>query len=188
MNVLIKKWNWQVSGIALGLIFVLTMAFVKPIGVSTQFVILDGILWNSVSSELIVEKDNTKYGYESSNAYLNKSHAKYAKNVENPVNYSFIFVLAMIAGGFISSRLSEDKTNQTCDICDKANQSVAKRYTFVFIGGILVLFGARLAGGCSSGHMLSGMIQTSNSGYLFAISTFLVAIPLAMYIYNKKEI
>jgi uncharacterized membrane protein YedE/YeeE len=94
----------------------------------------------------------------------------------------------MIAGGFISSKLSEDKTNQTCDICDKANQSVAKRYTFVFIGGILVLFGARLAGGCSSGHMLSGMIQTSISGYLFAISTFLVAIPLAMYIYNKKEI
>jgi uncharacterized membrane protein YedE/YeeE len=125
--------------------------------------------------------------YHSSNAYLNKSHAKYAKNVANPLNYSFIFVLAMIVGGFISAKFSKDKTNQSCDICDKANQSKTKRYVFVFLGGVLVLFGARLAGGCSSGHMMSGMIQTSISGYLFALFTFMSAIPLAMYIYNKKE-
>jgi hypothetical protein len=45
MNIFTKKWNWQISGIALGLIFVATIAFVKPIGVSTQFVILDGIVF-----------------------------------------------------------------------------------------------------------------------------------------------
>ncbi len=36
-------WNWKIGGIALGLIFFAAVALVKPIGVSTQFVILDGI-------------------------------------------------------------------------------------------------------------------------------------------------
>jgi hypothetical protein len=185
MGILSKSWDWKLSGVALGLIFLVTIFVVKPIGVSTQFVILDGIIWNSLSSELIVEKEDTKYGYESSNSYLNKGHAKYAKNVENPLNYSFVFVIAMLLGGFISSRLSKEDTSQ---LCDNSGLSTSKKYIFVFIGGILVLFGARLAGGCSSGHMMSGMIQTSISGYLFAISTFLAAIPLSILIYkNKKE-
>jgi hypothetical protein len=56
----------------------------------------------------------------------------------------------------------------------------------VFFAGLLVLFGARLAGGCTSGHMMSGMMQTSLSGYLFAISAFAVAVPAAVLIYRRK--
>ncbi len=51
-----------------------------------------------------------------------------------------------------------------------------------FIGGILLLFGARMAGGCTSGHMMSGMMQSSVSGYVFAASVFIVAIPTALII------
>ena len=60
------------------------------------------------------------------------------------------------------------------------------RYLAVFLGGALVLFGARLAGGCTSGHMMSGMMQTSVSGYLFAIAAFAVAVPTAIIIYGRK--
>jgi hypothetical protein len=60
------------------------------------------------------------------------------------------------------------------------------RYVTVFFAGLLVLFGARLAGGCTSGHMMSGMMQTSLSGYLFAISAFAVAVPAAVLIYRRK--
>jgi len=35
-----RQWNWKVSGIALGLAFLLAVVLVKPIGVSTQFVII----------------------------------------------------------------------------------------------------------------------------------------------------
>jgi len=68
---------------------------------------------------------------------------------------------------------------------DNYGGSPVKRYIFVFLGGILVLFGARLAGGCSSGHMMSGMMQTSMSGYLFAIATFAAATPVAKIFYRK---
>ena len=49
------QWSWRASGIALGLTFLLAVALVKPIGVSTQFVILDGMAWDLVYSDLIVE-------------------------------------------------------------------------------------------------------------------------------------
>jgi len=90
-------------GLLLGAVFFLAVLLVKPIGVSTQFVILDGILWNAVSPTAVTE--TAEGGYTSSNAYLAKSDGKYAKSVANPLNYSFVFVLAMALGGFLSAML-----------------------------------------------------------------------------------
>ncbi len=185
-----KEWSWKASGLLLGLAFLITAAVVKPIGVSTQFVILDGIIWNGISNKLVVKDETAKKGYASTNAYLNKSGGKYAKNIAKPLNYSFVFVIAMIAGGLLSF-ITESKKDipierNTPKVWkDNYGDSHLKRYIFVFIGGIFVLFGARLAGGCSSGHMMSGMMQTSMSGYLFAIATFSAAIPVAKIIYRK---
>lgn len=185
-----SQWSWIPGGIVLGTVFILAILLVKPIGVSTQFVILDGILWDSVDSSIVVENSDNKSGYSSSNAYLDKSGGKYAKSVENPINYSFIFVIAMIIGGFLASKISDTKqTNEelTAPAVWRTNwgDNPAKRYLAAFLGGILVLIGARLAGGCTSGHMMSGMIQTSISGYIFALGVFLVAIPLARTIYKR---
>lgn len=40
--------------------------------------------------------------YSSPNAYINKSHASYARSAYNPVNYGLVFVLAMIGGVVLS--------------------------------------------------------------------------------------
>jgi len=185
-----KEWGWKTSGILLGLIFLATVAFVKPIGVSTQFVILDGIIWNSVSDGLVVKDSKAKKGYASTNAYLNKSGGKYAKNIAKPMNYSFVFVVAMILGGMLAYLMQSEPTSKEEKSVpnvwyDNYGYTVGKRFLFAFVGGFLVLWGARLAGGCSSGHMMSGMMQTSVSGYLFAFATFAVAIPVAKILYRK---
>ncbi|MGY0217678.1 YeeE/YedE thiosulfate transporter family protein [Endozoicomonadaceae bacterium StTr2] len=181
-----QQWNWKISGLALGLTFLLAVLLVKPIGVSTQFVIFDGIVWN-LFSDVVVEDNSSKTGYASPNAYLNKSGGKYASNIANPLNYSFVFVLAMVLGGFVASRMQSNApdadSNNLSVTCDKPD---SKRYLTVFLGGALVLFGARLAGGCTSGHMMSGMMQTSLSGYLFAMGAFAVAVPVAMLMYRRK--
>lgn len=187
-----NQWSWSASGVALGLVFILAVALVKPVGVSTQFVILDGIVWNLFADDIAMKSSDSKTGYLSTNTYLNKSGGKYAKNIANPLNYSFVFVLAMVAGGFIASKLqtnSENKNNSaTPDVWkQRFGDTTNKRYLATFLGGVLVLFGARLAGGCTSGHMMSGIMQTSLSGYLFALGTFATAIPLALFMYNKGE-
>jgi len=187
-----KKWNWLISGVMLGMAFLLAVLLMKPIGVSTQFVILDGIAWNAIDSDLIVktEKDG-KSVYTSKNEYLNKSNGKYAKNIENPLNYSFVFVISMILGGFISKKTLKNKLSLSDTIAPKVwidamGSSPKKRYIYTFIAGFLVLIGARLAGGCASGHMISGMMQTSLSGYLFAFASFSVGIPVAILIFKSK--
>jgi len=180
--------NWKTGGLALGLVFFLAVLLVKPIGVSTQFVILDGIAWNAVDSSVVTQGDDGKF--TSTNAYLAKSGGKYAKSVANPMNYSFIFVLAMVVGAFASSMLRKGVTGEERFVPAiwKANfgDSRAKRFAAAFIGGFIVLYGARLAGGCTSGHMMSGMMQTSISGYVFAAGVFLTAIPTALFIYKSE--
>jgi hypothetical protein len=184
-----KQWNWKVSGAALGFAFLLAVVLVKPIGVSTQFVILNGIVWDLFSSEVVVEDVKAPTGYSSTNPYLNKSGGKYAKSIANPLNYSFVFVFSMFLGGFLAYRLQAAKTDKKKLIApevwrSKFGSSSSKRYLVTFVGGVLVLFGARLAGGCTSGHMMSGMMQTSLSGYLFAMGAFGLAVPVAILMYK----
>ncbi len=186
-----RQLNWFNGGLLLGAAFLLAVAFVKPIGVSTQFVIANGIVWNLFSDTVVQKTSESKSGYASPNAYLNKSGGKYAKNIANPINYSFVFVIAMVAGAFLSSRVGGPKpTAQDRSAPEVWRQrfgnSPALRYITVFFAGMLVLFGARLAGGCTSGHMMSGMMQTSLSGYLFAIGAFAAAVPAAILIYKRQ--
>ena len=183
-------WDWLKGGSALGVAFLLAVILVKPIGVSTQFVILDGIIGNAANDTLVVKDDTAKKGYSSSNAYLNKSGGKYAKSVAKPMNYSFIFVLCMVLGGLLGRVLqnstAKQKMKQIPEIHNnRFGNSFVSRAAMTFIGGFFVLWGARLAGGCTSGHMMSGMMQTSISGYLFALATFAVAVPTAIFIYKK---
>ncbi|WP_432448047.1 YeeE/YedE thiosulfate transporter family protein [Aliiroseovarius marinus] len=178
--------NWKIGGLALGLVFFLAVLLVKPIGVSTQFVILDGIIADAVNPDLVTK---TEDGYSSTNAYLAKSNGKYAKSVANPLNYSFVFVIAMMVGAFLSAILrggnGADENKLPAIHYENFGDTPMTRYAIAFVGGLIVVYGARLAGGCTSGHMMSGMMQTSLSGYIFAAGAFAAAVPVAMMTYRK---
>ncbi|MEM7775946.1 MAG: YeeE/YedE thiosulfate transporter family protein [Pseudomonadota bacterium] len=182
------SWPW--GGLLLGIVFLAAVVLVKPIGVSTQFVILDGILWNAVDPTVVVEAADAKSGFASPNAYLNKSGGSYAKSVANPWSYSFVFVLAMIGGALLSAVLRGGvaSAERAMPPIWRANfgDSALLRYAAAFAAGVLVLYGARLAGGCTSGHMMSGLMQTAVSGYLFALGAFAAAIPVAIFLFKKE--
>jgi len=182
--------SWKTGGILLGVVFFAAVLLVKPIGVSTQFVIFDGILWDAVDNNAVVTSSTVKSGYTSPNPYLAKSGGKYAKAVANPINYSFVFVIAIMAGALISAVLRGGigRGEYAMPAVWRANFGDAPivRYAAVFLAGFLVLYGARLAGGCTSGHMMSGIMQTAVSGYVFAAGAFLAAIPVALYLFRKE--
>ena len=182
---------WLRGGLLLGIVFLAAVCLIKPIGVSTQFVIVDGLVWKLLSPDLVTQ-DDAGNSYSSTNAYLNKSGGKYASLVANPLNYGLIFVISMLLGAFISGKISKRKVSAEEKIYPKVwmnrfGSSPGKRYFFAFLAGFLALIGARLAGGCTSGHMMSGMMQTSLSGYLFAAGAFGTAIPLAIILFNSKK-
>lgn len=182
--------SWHKGGILLGLVFLLAVLAVKPIGVSTQFVILDGILWNAVDTSVVITEPKAKSGYASSNAYLNKSGGKYAKSVAHPLNYSFVFVIALVAGALLSAFLRGGVGRDQRRMPDiwrvNFGDNPWKRYLVTFASGALVLYGARLAGGCTSGHMMSGTMQTAVSGYLFMAGVFVAGIPVAVVLFHKE--
>lgn len=182
--------NWKTGGVLLGIVFFAAVLLVKPIGVSTQFVIFDGILWDALNPDVVVTSETAKSGYASPNPYLNKSGGSYAKNVANPLNYSFVFVVAMLVGAAVSARLRGGDGNEEAQMPAvwRANygDNPWLRYGAAFVAGFIVLYGARLAGGCTSGHMMSGMMQTAVSGYIFAAGAFLAGIPIAVLMFKKE--
>ena len=65
--------------------------------------------------------------------------------------------------------------------------SKTKRLVAAFIGGIIILYGARLADGCTSGHGISGSLQLAVSGWLFFIVMFASGILTAKLLYGRSR-
>jgi len=62
----------------------------------------------------------------------------------------------------------------------------ALRLPIAFLGGIVVIFGARWAGGCTSGHGITGAAQMTVSGWLAAIFFFIGGILTALLLYGPE--
>lgn len=181
-----KPKDWIKKAVALGAIFFFAVLLVKPIGVSTQFSVLSGIFHSALDEDVITENTQRETGYESSNAYYDKGEGKLAKAIQEPWNYDFVFVLAIPLGAFAAYALSGKRRSRMSDVGDAEakppQQGFIRRYIPAFLGGFIILFGARMADGCTSGHMMSGIMQGSVSGYIFAGAAFAVAIPLAVWL------
>ncbi len=106
--------------------------------------------------------------------------------IPGPGSWLFAFVLGMAVGGFIAGRTS--KTIPVRDIppiwSRRFGESRVKRYAATFVGGFLILFGARLAGGCTLGLFISGSTQLAISGLYFGVIIFAVAMLTARLIYG----
>ena len=100
-----SKNNWIKGALILGFSFFIAIFLVKPIGVSTQFSVLSGIIHSSIDKNVIVEDPLRESGYSSTNAYYDKNDGKLAKAIKHPLNYDFIFVLAIPVGGYIGYEL-----------------------------------------------------------------------------------
>lgn len=69
--------------------------------------------------------------------------------------------------------------------CEYKGDSRPKRAVWAFIGGFVLLFGARMAGGCTSGHILSGGMQLATSSMVFAAFVFFAFLMTGKLFYRK---
>lgn len=171
--------SWKAAGISLGLLLILATALVKPLGVSTQFVVSDAAIVHQLAPEFAEE-----------NAYL----SKYGEETDWGIGYGWMLVFGMMVGGAVTSFLFRgkqpevDKGSMPAMWKQNFGASTSKRYLSAFSGGVLLLFGARLAGGCTSGHMISGISQLALSSFIFGIATFGAAILMAKFLYRKRGV
>lgn len=159
-------WSPYIVGAAIGVLSWLTFYFSdEPIGASSFYAHLAGFLGK------VVTPRHTK-----SRAYFK----------DNPprVGWEFVFVVAVITGGAIAALTGGEFANEWLSPMWVARfgDSIALRAMIAFGGGMLMAFGARLAGGCTSGHGISGTLQLNLASWISLICFFIggvaVAIPL----------
>src|SRR5262249_57591571 len=96
-------------------------------------------------------------------------------------------VVGIAIGAFISMRLSGARRHPISPIWQRAlgSSSPARRCVVAFVGGFIMLFGARIADGCTSGHGLSGMAQLAVGSTVAVAAMFAGGIATAMLLLRR---
>lgn len=168
--------SWKVAGAMVGLLLIVATALVKPLGVSTQYVVTDAVLLHSAAPALA-----------ESNEYL----SQYGDKEDWSVGYGWMLVAGMFIGGGISALVTRrfrgrEKASLPSMWRSEFGESTPRRMAHAFIGGGLLLFGARLAGGCTSGHIISGIAQLTIGSFIFGIAVFASGIFTARTLYRRR--
>ena len=171
-----KTWNPYIAGALAGLLLVLSVLIAgKFLGASTTFSRSAAVIERTVSI------DTSKF------EYFTAKNGKYGP--ASLPNWQLLFVIGIIVGSFISASFS--KTFEIVKVPpmweEKFGNSFVKRGVAAFLGGAIALFGARLAGGCPSGHGLSGLSQLAVSGFIALTFFFLAGLITARLIYKNKR-
>jgi len=105
------------------------------------------------------------------------------------IDWQWMFVTGVIIGGFLTAMaFGEFKLRALPRRWkDRFGSSIPKRAVIAFLGGVIAMFGARMAGGCPSGHGLSGLSQLSLSGFV-ALGCFFIGGVITAHILYKKRI
>jgi uncharacterized membrane protein YedE/YeeE len=166
-----KRWSPYAVGALIGVLSWCAFLTVdRPIGVSTALSKTAGMLAAVVAP-----------GQVAHNGYFTKFRPA--------VDWEWMLVIGLALGAFVSSRISGDHPSQSPDPlwAHRFGPSRPKRYLAALLGGVILMFGARLAGGCTSGHGISGSLQLALSGWVFFASVFISGILTALAIFGKEN-
>jgi uncharacterized protein len=85
------------------------------------------------------------------------------------IGWEWGLVGGVVLGSFIGAKSSQELESKTVPDAwrEKVGSSALLRYSAAAAGGALMMFGARMAKGCTSGHGISGTMQLAASSWLF---------------------
>ena len=161
----VKDKTWIFAGIALAIlncIVFLKAGSDRPIGASTAYPYL------AVSISGLTSHD-------------------YFSKIEKSGSWEVIFLEEQFLSGLIFSLLRKEFKIQLIHDNWKKYRGInpGSRIFWAFIGGSILIFGARMAGGCTSGHVISGGMQLAVSSMIFAIFVFAGLLITGKLFYKK---
>ena len=163
-----SAWNPYLAGALSGMVSIGSIYFVgKYLGASTSFVRTTGMIEQLFFPDRVAMMP-----------YFMK---------ELPViDWQWMLVIGIAVGAFIAAMESGDFHIQLIPNMWKSRfgDGIKQRAIVAFIGGIIAMFGARLADGCPSGHGLSGSLQLSVSSYIALICFFIGGLISANWLYR----
>ena len=162
-------WSPYLVGALIGFLSMLTFYFSnKPLGASTAYARLAGMIGLAVAPK------------------HTESLAYYQKN-KPAVDWEVMLLVGAVFGAFLAAWQGGELTGEWLPARWAARfgeGSVGLRLGAALLGGVLMAFGARLAGGCTSGHGISGTLQLAVGSWIAVICFFAGGIATAMLMFR----
>ena len=161
-------WSPYLAGGLSGLVIIVSVLWTGQFfGASTSFVRSAGMLGKIFEPEKVAQLE-----------YFIRYLPKF--------DWQLMFVVGIFLGSLISALLSDSfKWQGVPDMwAERFGTNPVLRGVVAFVGGVIALYGARLADGCPSGHGLSGMIQLAVSGLVAMIFFFVGGIVMTRIVYS----
>lgn len=166
-----SRWNPYLVGVGIGLLSWAVFGIVnKPLGVTTAL-----SQWSGAVAESVIGAEGLQ-----SNPYWAKHLPQW--------DYGTLFLIGTFFGALVGARLSRDLRIELVPAVwrEQFGPSPANRLAVAFVGGLLTMYGARMAGGCTSGNGLSGSMQLALSGWTFFLAMFAAGLATAWLMFGRR--
>jgi len=166
-----QAWSPYLAGIVIGLLQIPAFLIIETaLGASSSYVTVGGLIASWIDPSVL------KIGYVANHV------AATAKNW-----WQVALVAGIAIGAFVSMKMSGARRQPISPIWARAlgSASPAKRYALAFGAGFIMLLGARIADGCTSGHGLSGMAQLAVGSTVAVAAMFAGGIATAMLLLRR---
>jgi hypothetical protein len=170
-----ETWSPYVAGILLGLIGIAAVwASNSLLGASGAFENLAGLLGNAVDPKLF---DNLYFNF-----------------IMPPgITYGVMMLIGIFFGGMIGAATSKTLLwgKKNASNSDKQwkrifGPQIWKRWLIAFLGAIILEYAAGIAGGCTSGLVISGGMLLAPAAFLFMGGMFAAGIVTTLIVYRRR--
>jgi uncharacterized membrane protein YedE/YeeE len=160
-----KAWSPYAAGVLIGLLQIPAFVLIETaLGTSSSYV--------TVAAHIAALADASIGSMD----YLAK-HMHGAKNL-----WQVAMVIGIALGAFLSMRAAGTRRQAISPVWKRAVgiDSLSARAPMAFAGGFIMVLGARIADGCTTGHGLSGMAQLAVGSTVAVAAMFAGAIATAL--------
>ncbi len=166
------RWNPYLVGAGIGVLSWIAFAVAnQPLGISTAISSAA-----SVCALPVLGSDGV-----ATNAYWAKFPLKW--------DYGMVFLLGTFLGSLASVLVSRTFQVETVPATwrERFGNAPGRRLAAAFLGGVIIMYGARLAGGCTSGHGISGSLQLAVSSWVFFLTLFAAGLVTAAVLFRDRS-
>ncbi len=164
------NWGPYLVGAGIGVLsWIVFVVVANPIGITTSMAqIAGGVIAPVVGADTVAQ-----------NAYWKTNLMK--------LDYGTLFLVGTFLGALASALVSRSFRIETVPSVwrERFGDSVTKRMIYAFIGGALAMYGARMAGGCTSGNGISQGLQLAVVGWTFLAVMFASGLVTTFILFRK---
>lgn len=204
MELLTGYWPWWLGALALGGVTIgFTLLIGRPLGVSGSWSKVVG--WREERRLAHAAQGLQPGSEEVHDAFLAATLAEFgesdlttlasAPSIENPANTKapaasipwtahLVFLFSMFLGGFLATYFAGNfhLHFELSALYTRFAGGVWQSWVALLFGGMMVGFGTQMAGGCSSGHGLSGCSRLAVASLIATASFFGTAVAVSFFV------